>query len=317
MISIVVPCKNRVEDLIICLKSIEDSLMRFQENDSVDYEIIVSDDHSNQGFTEKILVAFPNIKICHSKGEGPGYARNDAFELSKGEYIFFTDSDCKVDDMWIEFGYKALNDGHLIVQGNPCLFQKKNSFGKEEEKLYTVMFSSYVTDDGVTMTDSRNLLINRKISEKLGNRIFAEEQNKATAESRVFAYRCIENGVPIFFAEDVKVYHKDPNTIMESCKQKFRHGMGRRMFWLKKQDFDMLDYRYFQKPITSGVDKMYDVFTHACFLLGFFEQFKSIDTGYYELFLTWLKDRVDHYMYEGCYENELKVVMNDVLRGNN
>ncbi len=313
MISVIVPCKNRIEDLIKCIKSIEDSMLKFLEKNLVEYEIIIADDHSDQGFTEKILAAFPDVIICHSKGEGPGYARNDAFELSKGEYVFFTDSDCKVDSSWIENGYKALGEGHVIVQGNPCLFQKNNHFGKEEEKLYTVMFSSYVNGECVTMTDSRNLLVNRKISEKLGKRIFAEEQNKATAESRVFAYRCMENGLSMYFAENVKVYHKDPNTIMQSCKQKFRHGMGRRMFWLKEQDFNKLENRYFQNPIVNGVDKKYDIFTHACFLLGFFEQFKITDVEYYEKFLRWLQERVDYYMYEGCFENEMKEVMKDVL----
>lgn len=115
------------------------------------------------------------------------------------------------------------------------------------------------------------------------------------------------------FAENVKVYHKDPNTILQSCKQKFRHGIGRRMFWIKEQDFNRLENRYFQNPIVNGVDKKYNVFTHACFLFGFFEQFKITDAYYYEEFIKWLQDRVDYYMYEGCYENELKEVMKDVL----
>ena len=314
MISVIVPCKNRIEDLIKCIKSIEISMIKFLETNLVDYEIIIADDHSDQGFDEKVLANFPNILMCHSQGEGPGYARNDAFELAKGEYIFFTDSDCEVDISWIENGYKALADGNTIVQGNPCLFQKKNNLGNEEEKLYTIMFSSYVDGESATMTDSRNLLINRNVAEKLGKRIFAEKQNKATAESRVFAHRCMENGLTMHYAENVKVYHKDPNSILQSCRQKFRHGMGRRMFWLKEQDFVKLENRYFGNPIANGVDKKYVAFTHACFLLGFFEQFKITDAEYYEKFLSWLQDRVDYHTYEGCYDSEMKEVMKDVLR---
>lgn len=316
MISVIVPCKNRIEDLIRCIKSIENSMMLFLETNLADYEIIVADDHSDQGFDEKILTRFPNILICHSKGEGPGYARNDALELARGDYIFFTDSDCEVDISWIENGYKTLADGNYIVQGNPCLFQKNNTWGKEEEKLYTIMFASYIDGELTTMADSRNLLINRNITDKLGKRIFAETQNKATAESRVFAHRCLENGLAMHFSENVKVYHKDPSTIIQSCRQKFRHGMGRRMFWLKEQDFFRLENRYFRNPIGNGVDKKYVAFTHACFLLGFFEQFKMTDTEYYEKFLTWLQNRVDYYTYEGCYKGEMKEVMKDVLRGN-
>lgn len=316
MISVIIPCKNRIDDLVKCLSSIYVSLAKFQEKNVENYEVIVADDHSEPGFTEKILDKFPEVIVCHSNAEGPGYARNDAFELSKGEYVFFTDSDCEVACNWIEAGHEVLSSGCLIVQGNPCLFKKCNKYGVEEEKLYTVMFSSYISGDYAIMTDSRNLLVNRNISEKIGNRIFAEKQNKATAESRVFAYKCMENEITIFYAEDVKVYHKDPDTIIQSCKQKFRHGMGRRMFWEKDQDFELLENRYFCKPISCGVDKKYDVFTHACFLLGFFAQFINIDIEYYEKFLVWLKNRVDYYLYDGCYEKELKEVMNDVLYEN-
>lgn len=312
MISIIVPCKNRLGDLRKCLKSIYDSKKSFEQTFSEEIEIIVADDHSDSGFQEKVLFEFPEVLICSSRGFGPGYARNDAFEFSRGEYVLYTDSDCEVHQDWVMESYKALKKGYLVVQGNPCLFQKKNDYGIQEEKLYTLMFSTYVEGNITQMTDSRNLVLNRNLQELLGTRLFEEKQTKATAESRVFAHKCITKRVKIAYEHNIKVFHKDPDNIEQSCRQKFRHGTGRIMLWKKEQDFNYLYERYFNKPIQYHIDKKYVVMTHACFLNGFFKQYQESDSLYYENFLEWIKNVAATFISEDFFNDELKEVLNDV-----
>ena len=163
MISVIIPCKNRLNDLRKCLSSIYISIEKFRESYLEAVEVIVANDHSDYGFIETINETFPKVLICNSNGDGPGYARNDAFEFSKGRYIYYTDSDCEVHEDWIMNGYKALQSGRIIVQGNPYLFQKNNYYGIQEERLYSLMFSRYVSGTVATMTDSRNLLMKREM----------------------------------------------------------------------------------------------------------------------------------------------------------
>lgn len=312
MISVIVPCKNRLDDLKKCLCSIYMSIERFRKIYMDEVEVIVADDHSDDGFRDAVNEAFPDVLICTSNGKGPGYARNDAFEFSKGQYLYYTDSDCEVHEDWITNGYKALQSGKMIVQGNPCLFQKNNYYGVQEEKLYTLMFSRYVSGNMATMTDSRNLLMKRDVAKILGARLFAEKQNKATAESRVFAKKCVDNNIQITYASDVKVFHKDPKSLLESCHQKYRHGTGRSMIWEKEQDFGFLEVRYFQNPIRDAVDAKYVVTTHGSFLHGFFIQFRETDPSYYESFLVWLEAMSQKYVSEEFFDSELKEVLKDV-----
>ena len=274
MISVIVPCRNRLDKLKLCLDSIYKSL-NFSIKDDSKYEIIVINDHSDEGFAERVLSFFPTIQIIDSDGVGPGYARNLGIKNSKGKYLFFTDSDCVVAPDWIAEGIKILDSTKaLVVQGIPWLFQKNENIylGTQEEKLYETMFSTYLYDKNKTkMTDSRNLLINKDITNILGNEVFSQKMAKATAESRVFGQMCLSKNIEILFDRELKIYHEDSKDIESVCRQKYRHGSGRIEIWSETPSFDYLNERYFTNPINSGNDVDYILPSHFAFLLGYFQ----------------------------------------------
>lgn len=292
MISIIVPCKNRFHQLCMCLDSIYSSIdCMAKAFNGVSIEVIVVNDHSEGGFREKIIKKYKNCLVIDSDGYGPGYARNLGIKKSHGEYLFFTDSDCVVDRFWIINGYNTfLKENSIVIQGIPWLFQKKDNpiNGKYEETLYEIMFSRYISKIHTIMTDSRNLLFKRTIVDYIGDEVFSEKTDKATAESRVFGKRCLEAGVTVYFAYDVKVFHEDPIDMKAVCYQKYRHGSGRVLIWEVKQDFDFLKMRYFTTPINSGLPVDYILPAHASFLFGFYNNIE--DTDERRKFIIFLKN---------------------------
>ena len=244
MISIIIPCKNRIEKLELCLKSIYEALDFASLTENSEFEIIVINDHSDIGFRDKVLNLFPYIKIIDSDGIGPGYARNLGIKNSNGNYLFFTDSDCVVSKDWIMEGIKMFNKTNsLVIQGVPWLFQKNTNvyMGNQEEKLYKTMFSTYLYNGNKTkMTDSRNLLMKADIVKILGDEVFSKSMTKAAAESRVFGSRCLNKNIEILFDINLKIYHEDSNNIEEVCKQKYRHGSGRIEIWKDYKDYEGL-----------------------------------------------------------------------------
>lgn len=287
MISIIVPCKNRLDKLEECLYSIIVSVEEAKKHiKDLEHEIIVINDHSEEGFKEKVLEKFKDVRVEDSTGVGPGYARNFGISISKGKYIFFTDSDCIVAKDWIVTGYnKFIESQAIVIQGVPWLFQENTNptYGRNEGKLYKLLFSTYLKDIYTSMTDSRNLLINRKITDIMGREVFSEKSSKATAESRVFGKRCISHGIEILFDENIKIYHEDPDTMLEVCKQKYRHGSGRVEIWKERPKYKDLRNRYFDAPIKNGIDKDYVLPAHFCFLLGYYKNIK--DKEEYEKFI--------------------------------
>ena len=150
MISIIVPCKNRLDKLEECLDSIIVSVVEAKKHiKDLEHEIIVINDHSEEGFKEKVLEKFKDVRVEDSTGVGPGYARNFGISISKGKYIFFTDSDCIVGKDWIVTGYNKFIDSQaIVIQGVPWLFQENTNptYGRNEGKLYKLLFSTYLKD---------------------------------------------------------------------------------------------------------------------------------------------------------------------------
>lgn len=295
MISIIVPCKNRIESLTKCLDSIFISKQFAQSKLNLDIEVIVVNDNSNTGFEEEIKKRFPTVIIINSVGIGPGFARNFGLKRCKGEYVYFTDSDCTVAKDWVMNGYYEFqNSNPIVIQGIPWLFQKKSNeyLGSQEENLYKLLFSSYIEGSKSIMTDSRNLLIDKRLLSDFKDDLFFEKSEDATAESRVFAQRCISLGIKISWNSNLIVYHEDPTNILISCKQKYRHGSGRTEIWKEIPDFNYLRNRYFDTPIKNGIDKHYVISVHFSFLYGYYKNLdnKSLLLAYFDFIKILIED---------------------------
>jgi len=84
IITIVIPVKNRLNDLKRCLESLKEATQT---------QIIVIDDHSNQPITSIINKEFPSVEVFVNEGNGVGQARNTGIARVKTPYIMFVDSD--------------------------------------------------------------------------------------------------------------------------------------------------------------------------------------------------------------------------------
>ena len=87
--SVIIPVYNAAEYLEECFNSIFSQTQK-------EIEIIAVNDGSTDGsleLLENIKRAHPEIIIYSQDNQGPGGARNKGIELSKGEFVYFLDSD--------------------------------------------------------------------------------------------------------------------------------------------------------------------------------------------------------------------------------
>ena len=93
LISVIMPVKNGS-------KLIEASLISVLRNTSLEDEVIVIDDGSDDDTIQKInALAIQNkrsIQVIKTAAAGPGRARNIGVEIATGEFITFLDHD----DLW-------------------------------------------------------------------------------------------------------------------------------------------------------------------------------------------------------------------------
>ena len=87
-VSIIIVNYNTRELLYNCLESI------FKYTESIDFEVIISDNGSIDGSIEMVKKTFPNVILIENRTNlGFGKANNIAFAKAKGKYILYLNSD--------------------------------------------------------------------------------------------------------------------------------------------------------------------------------------------------------------------------------
>lgn len=108
-----------------CIQSI------FETTKSVDFEIIVVDNDSNDGAGEKITTSFPSVKwIYNSTNEGFGRANNLGAKEAKGKYLLFMNSDMLIPENTINNCLIFMVENPNIGVLGPKLLNEDGSFQK-------------------------------------------------------------------------------------------------------------------------------------------------------------------------------------------
>jgi glycosyltransferase involved in cell wall biosynthesis len=121
--SIVIPCYNDGRFLEEAIRSVE------RYSNTIDYELIIVNDGSNEAETLKVLntLSQKGYKVLHQENRGPGAARNHGIRAAQGVYILPLDSDNKIRPRYISEGIRILDNEPRIgvVYGNAEYFGEK------------------------------------------------------------------------------------------------------------------------------------------------------------------------------------------------
>jgi len=170
LVSVIIPTYNRVDKLIVAVKSVI-------KQSYTNWELIIIDNNSedktsyevNHLNNKKI-----NLFIIDNKGV-IGLSRNIGVSHAKGKYIAFLDSD----DWWtIDKLYKSVNllekTGSSILYHN-CIFVKSNKYKKSKCRiLKNIPFDDLVTNGNTLITSS--VVMDRNIFLNIGG--FSESNSK-------------------------------------------------------------------------------------------------------------------------------------------
>ncbi len=219
MVSIIIPVRNRPEEISACLKSLED----------LDYpanrlETIVVDDASTD-HTPEIVSGFPVRLIRLENNQQAPFCRNLAAGEAKGEILAFVDSDCLVDPLWLKEllpTFKAASVG--AVGGRVASYFNTSGLDCYEAANSSLIMGRHAMRsqerDTAFYVPSCNLLVRRSLF--LGMDGFREEL--VVGEDVDLCWRIQDHGLHVAFQPVGKVFHKHRNRLIPFCGRRFDYG---------------------------------------------------------------------------------------------
>ena len=219
VVSIIIPVRNRPEDLETCLQS----LARL-DYPSDRIETIVVDDASDDDTPG--VAARHHVRLIPLKEHGQAsFCRNLAARQARGEILAFLDSDCTADSLWLRELVPAFRDPSTGAVGGMV----DSSFDEKGLDRYEKVRSSL--NMGFWPRSSRegdlffyipscNLLTKREIFRQVGG--FNEDM--FVGEDVDFCWRVQDLGFHIEYMPIGRVYHKHRNEIEHFCIRRFDYG---------------------------------------------------------------------------------------------
>jgi len=218
-VSIIIPVRNRPEEISTCLKSLT-QLDYPREN----MEIIVVDDASDDN-TPSVVSEFPANLIALREHKQASFCRNLAAQHAKGNILAFIDSDCLADPLWLRELIPAFTDASLGAVGGlvDSYFDENDLDHYERVKSPLNMgswFKSSREGEKFFYVPSCNLLVRRGLFLRL--RGFKDDLH--VGEDVDFCWRVQDYGYHVEYRPIGKVYHKHRNKLRPFCFRRFDYG---------------------------------------------------------------------------------------------
>jgi glycosyltransferase involved in cell wall biosynthesis len=175
-VSVLICVRNDEKHIEYCISSI-------LNQNFIDFEIILIDDMSTDN-TAGIVSKFRDNRIKYFKNSnwlGIPKSRNKALKFASGQYLFFTDSDCRVAPNWIREGLIFLRDeAYLGVEGRIVYVSEDYTPSFSERVMENTSGGRYMTGniafkkETLTMVGTFNECLNSQSDREMGLRVLRQ-----------------------------------------------------------------------------------------------------------------------------------------------
>ena len=225
-ISIIIPVKNNQNGIDMLLNSFIDSL---KEEKLLPKEIIIVDNNSNpEIFLPEITKEFSipiKLEKCYKKG--PAAARNLGANLAKGNWLFFTDSDCLFTKSTLLAYFNLTKDSNVLVGK---VIPLKNDKISNFYKAINLLNPTFNKNNEAQFIITANCLINKDNFFNVGG--FDEYFKHASGEDIDLGIRLRKNNI-ILYVEKSVVHHCYNDNIIKMYKRFYRYGKTIRKIEIK------------------------------------------------------------------------------------
>jgi len=244
-ISIVVPTKDRPNQLRTCLESL--SQLDYSRDN---FEVIVVNDGGTCPL-DPVVDPFRNalnLTILTQPNAGPASARNTGASQARGKYLAFTDDDCRPASNWLRAICKCLaRHPRCMVGGHTVNVLAHNPFAIASQQLISYLYRYYnLNPEKARFLASNNIVIPTDLFEQIGG--FDTTFPLAAGEDRELCDRWIYHGYQIIYSREPVVYHSHSLTLRKFWRQHFNYGRG--AYWFHRLHNQRRDLRVTVEPLS-------------------------------------------------------------------
>ncbi|GAM11454.1 putative mycofactocin biosynthesis glycosyltransferase MftF [Geobacter sp. OR-1] len=219
-VSIVIPVKDREDELARCLASL--NRIKYPKER---LQVIVVDDGSTD--LSPVLAQLYGAKVVPSggTGRGPAAARNVGARAATGEILAFIDSDCTASPGWLSELIPAFSDPRLAAVGGyvdgMC---RESAVDRYESVMSSLSLGSRErtgsSGDDTFYLPSCNLLVRRGLFNAVGG--FRDEMH--VGEDVDLTWRLRDQGWTIGYLPAGRIYHEHRSSVRSFMSRRFDYG---------------------------------------------------------------------------------------------
>lgn len=206
MVSVIIPTRNRSQLLREAIESLWNQTL-----DPGRFEIVVVDNASTDNTPDmmhQLQARSPCRLVYHrlSRDQGPARARNEGARLAQGEFLAFTDSDCRADREWLARGTSAFRDEVAFVTGS--VLHKPEQRVRFFSGVYNPVTQEHPTYPTCNIVYRRKVFVDMGgMDETLCFATFLDNKPTECADTDL-AWRVKKHGYTNLFLPELVVYHE-------------------------------------------------------------------------------------------------------------
>ena len=235
--SVVIPTYNPDFKIFETLKTVKQSILYFQNQTEITYEILIINDGGKK-IDKQIIELIENLRVIDlKKNKGVGYAREVGARISKYEKIFFLDSDVMIDENTF---HKLYNDFlELSDAGSLGALQSYKNLNRSYSSQFVCAKSCYGFENEPEIIEfsaihSECCIVDKKFLRKIGGWNF---YSKAGGEEFELGHRIVANGKKNYLTKKTR-YSTYYENILSRCNKIIYRTSNYLPIFFKRKKFE-------------------------------------------------------------------------------
>ncbi len=226
--SIVIPTYARHRQLGECLAAIA---QLHYPRDRFEVIIVNDGDPTLPQSVTAPYIELLNLQVLYQPNSGPATARNTGAQQAKGDFLAFTDDDCRPDADWLkclarQFSQSSEQPIQFALGGKVINALPDNLYAAASQLHGDAVYDYFnpVVEGESSFFASCNFSLARSLYQQMGG--FDTRFPLAAAEDREFCDRWLRQGHRMTYLPSAKVYHAHHLSFSAFLKQHFNYGRG-------------------------------------------------------------------------------------------